>query len=436
MAATDNMKRGAAEHEGSTASKRGASSAIDCVILNENTSTCDGHLNIQGLDNSRDFTFLPFETEEVAWEMYSRTTSYDDNLVSCHQVLFHKDKCLLAFKKFETMEQYFTKKMVEWKQSGGSSTDKGSWLKHIEEDFTRLFRDVLRILYEGIDDNRYDSFWANLEECLVVTGNCIKLLPMTKDNKRVGVDLDELQKFMSKMIGLPFGLDDVLSYSDFNMSLEMSSFLFQLSNYNLNFMGPKFLLWPPFAWSDNERCIFIENLEYLLNTFVIRRIEFGRRLAKDQHMSVWFQTVGTKIAGNKTVFSEMIDYPNKSFGVVKSYRTAFDVVRFCANAFRHYNDVSYQHVRVKNLNKINIQKELAAAIPDLIGKVFDAPVLYAEGLGCVWMLTSCFVNVQQEILSIIGKCTSDHELRMETLHVPLLLSHDVRFIFLCRFLHL
>ncbi|KAK8663873.1 hypothetical protein V6N13_083678 [Hibiscus sabdariffa] len=57
---------------------------------------------------------------------------------------------------------------------------------------------------------------------------------------------------------------------------------------------------------------------------------------------------------------------------------AIDLVRFCGNAYRHYNDESYRHLRTCYLEKFEIEKELAIVFPEIYLKLFGGLFEYAR----------------------------------------------------------
>ncbi|KAK8616378.1 hypothetical protein V6N13_017930 [Hibiscus sabdariffa] len=317
--------------------------------------------------------FLFFETMKEAWEVYLYLVkNKDPNIIKCHQIISHDNKWTIGLEKSEAIASYFRRKMSVWKER--SSTEK-SWFLYICNDFTRIFRNILRIFFDGLDDGRYADIYGNLDKSVLINipDGLIRILPPIAGKKSErDVDLDKLQEFISKIIGLPFDKEQVLDGNEFDLPYDIFLFLFYLSNENLNYMGPRFLLSSPFIWTGDEKLNFIINIDYLIKGEVIDEIAFDDELKKAGHMDDWILSMK-----NHQVFNEIIEYSNTT-GF--PYTFSVDVVRFCTNTLRHYNDRQYRVVRGNStyVKRMDILGELTAMYPNLHEKLYETLISYAD----------------------------------------------------------
>ncbi|KAK8671991.1 hypothetical protein V6N13_110369 [Hibiscus sabdariffa] len=349
------------------------------VVIDKGTYTYSGYLILNHglMENPMAVTFLPFKTQEETWDMYERLIESPEPMVRIRQpCISYEDEWLIAVERFETIESYFTKKMNDWKSDasqGNHVADKANWFKYIEQDFTKFFRDVVRLCCDGVDDRRYDYVYTNLEQCLVITTavGCVKFLPVVDGNENNDADFEKLQKFMSRIIGLPFDMKDVVGDPDFNIPRELASFLYHLSNDNLNYMGPKFLLGAPFTWSVAEKYKFIFILDFQIKGNVILKDKLRTQLEVNQELDNW----KSFLVGYPVLF-KICDYPRLSGGEIESYRSVVDIVRFCSNVYWDYNTTTTQYY----LDRVGIEKELSSAIPNLYVSLFEGLISYARSL--------------------------------------------------------
>ncbi|KAK8988336.1 hypothetical protein V6N11_065928 [Hibiscus sabdariffa] len=120
--------------------------------------------------------------------------------------------------------------MILWKEKGG--VDKDSWYNFIEDDLRNIFKKVVRMLFNGIDDKRCDGLYGNLAKSILISdnGDRAKFLPFSIAHSK-SVDLDKFQHLIYNIIGLPFGMPQVIdNNSGFNLPYELSHFLFHLDN--------------------------------------------------------------------------------------------------------------------------------------------------------------------------------------------------------------
>ncbi|KAK8572207.1 hypothetical protein V6N12_028266 [Hibiscus sabdariffa] len=351
-------------------------SGLEFVVIDKGKCTYSGYLIL--LEDWIPVTFLPFKTMKETWDMFVRLTESPEPKVRLSQpFLSYEDELLIAVEPFETIESYFTKKMNDWKSNasqGNIVADKANWFKYIEEDFTKFFRDAIRLCCDGTDDRRYDYIYNNLEQCLVITTavGCVKFLPVVDGNKNENNDADfeKLQKFMSRIIGLPFDMKDVVGDPDFNIPRELASFLYHLSNDNLNYMGPKFLLGAPFTWSVAEKYRFISILDLLIKSSVILEDKLRTQLELNQELDNW----KSFLVGYPVLF-KICDYPRLSGGQIESYSSVVDIVRFCDNVYWDYNGATTRY-----LDRVGIERELSSAIPNLYVSLFEGLISYARSL--------------------------------------------------------
>ncbi|KAL4361661.1 hypothetical protein GQ457_04G008650 [Hibiscus cannabinus] len=318
--------------------------------------------------------FLSFDTMREAWEVYIYLVNKKNpNIIKAHQIISHENKWLVGLENSETIESHFRRRMTLWKE--GSSTEMRSWFGYISSDFTKIFRSVLRILLDGVDDKGYVDIYSNQDKSLLITipEGLVRFLPPTAGEKSEKLDLDKIQGFMSKIIGLPFDKKHVLDGNEFDLPYEIFSFLFHLSNENLNYMGARFLIGAPFLWTEDERLNFIVNIDYLIKGQMIDGNLFNVYLDKDKELLSWMDSMG-----NHTVFKAIIDYSN-TLGFGTPYEYSVDIVPFCTNTLRHYGDRKYFNHRgcIGYVNRIDIIAELIATFPDLHVRLYEGLVSYA-----------------------------------------------------------
>ncbi|XVF18229.1 hypothetical protein REPUB_Repub11eG0003400 [Reevesia pubescens] len=329
-------------------------------------------------------SFLSFKDDQEASRMHDCLMSCNHaNIVRSFGIFPHGDKeWLVAVEPIEPIESYFMRVKKDWESKsyqGSIATYKASWWNYINDDFIDIFQKVKRALCTLIEDEKFINQWIiytnNPEKCLMISiaDNRVKFLPNGKANKSKGIDIDKMQQFLSHFIGLPFGLNDVAADSDFKLPNELLSFLHNLSNDNLKFVGPKFLLGAPFGWQEIEGYKFIINLDDLLKRHVIEKKFLDEKLQCGHEAGKWASNLP-----KYPVLSQIYNFSGLSNGTTAKYVLAVDVVRYCSNVYRHYNDENYKGVRTKFLERSEIEKELRAAIPDLYVNLYDALLLYAK----------------------------------------------------------
>ncbi|KAK9030393.1 hypothetical protein V6N11_031820 [Hibiscus sabdariffa] len=333
--------------------------------------SCNGKLRLSPLHSPLSTLQLasPLSPVEEVNNRYGRdllllVNDRDDNTVSPHQIIYHEGKFLVALEDLKPVHDHFLNKMHSWRETG--LHDENSWFNFVEADIRNLLKNVLRILFNGIDKGTYNDLHADLATNILISnsGEHVKLLPLSV-TPNSGVDLDQLRILVSKMIGLPFKLTEISKNSRFNLPGELSTLLSLLNNNNLLFVSPKFLLKPPFVWSTKDKIDFIQNLDHLIKMKTIVALDLDKVLEKDGILKDWKMLVE-----KNSIFKAMLGYD--------SYPRAIDLVRFCGNAYRHYNDESYRHLRTCYLEKFEIEKELAIVFPEIYLKLFGGLFEYAR----------------------------------------------------------
>ncbi|WRX28232.1 hypothetical protein QQP08_020719 [Theobroma cacao] len=268
---------------------------------------------------------------------------------------------------------------IHTSRTGIPATNKARWWNHIKDLFTNVFRNVISACSTVICEEKFMNqgpiCFNNLEKCLMISvaDKCVKLLPDWDAKKGRGINIDKLQQLMSSIIGLPFELNDVAADGDFKLPNELVSFLHNLSNDNLKYVGLKFLLDAPYFWCGNKRYRFIENLYDLMKRDMIQRKLLNDKLKCRHDEARWVKNIA-----QYAVLWGIYKYAGSSGVAPAKYELDIDVVRFSSNVYRHYNDEQYKKLRTKALERVKIEDELRAAIPNLYVNLSEALLLYAK----------------------------------------------------------
>ncbi|XVF11452.1 hypothetical protein REPUB_Repub08aG0028900 [Reevesia pubescens] len=354
------------------------------TINHKDTDLYLGFLTHPIISGKKHVSFLPFIDKQEAIRMYNYLMSSNNEcVVKCYEIFSHQDKeWLVAVEPIEPIESYFMRKVEDWQSNfcqGSIVVAKANWWSYIGDDFINISRNIKSLFCTLLEDERFIKegiiYTSNLEQSIMIAiaDNRVKFLPNGKANKCKAIDIDKMQRFLSHFIGLPFGLNDVAGDSDFKLSNELISFLHNLSSENLKFVGPKFLLGASLGWHEIDGYRFIINLDDLLKRNVIEMKLLNDSLQRGHEATKWASNLA-----NYPVLFAIYNFPRFSNGTVATYVSAVDVVRYCSNVYRHYNDENYKRHRIKCLGKLEIEKELKAAIPDLYVNLYNALLLYAK----------------------------------------------------------
>ncbi|KAK8489311.1 hypothetical protein V6N12_064002 [Hibiscus sabdariffa] len=328
---------------------------------------------LQSGNQLRQTSFLVCRSRDESVDLQNFLLSNrNDYIVGFKSRVCHEDEneWLVAIDAGQTAFTFFVRKMQDWFSMGDPTIpEKMSWFSYIKSDLTRFLSDAAKIWTEFLVHPEYTSvFTHDLRSSLFLTDDQkMKVLPVMR-TRWTGEksDIDNLNHFFRHIICLPFQVDTDINRMiiEYNLNINLGSYLHFLCEPNLQTMGSRMLLLGhPFMWIDYQKSRFIVRLDEMIKSNWIDKYNFFLTLENlhNHPLRGWKALV---VRDNDAILVGALNHPTAKYPVTG------DVIRFCSNLYRHCNDAT-RHSTDRGFDLIEIEMKITRAIPHLYLSLFE-----------------------------------------------------------------
>ncbi|KAL4291633.1 hypothetical protein GQ457_14G009840 [Hibiscus cannabinus] len=335
------------------------------AVFNTSEDANNAQIRLQG---------MVLETNSVLHIDMGRVNPYQNSLAIdrfksrvCHE---DENEWLVAIDAGQTAFTFFSRKMQDWFSMGDPTIpEKMSWFSFIKGDLTRFLSDAAKIWTEFLVHPEYTSMFTHdpRSSLFVTDDQKMKVLPVMR-TRWTGEksDIDNLNQFFRHIICLPFQVDTDINILviDYNLNIDLGSYLHFLSEPNLQAMGTRMLLLGhPFMWIDYQKSKFIVRLDEMIKSNWIDKYNFFFTL-ENLHKHPLRGWKALVLRDNDAILVGALNHPKAK------YPATGDVIRFCSNIYRHCNDAT-RHSTHRGFDLIEIEMKITRAIPHLYLSLFE-----------------------------------------------------------------